>query len=101
MYIAIPHLSPIGLSVIHQADEKHVDVTFQRPSRPRTFSILIPFTPLDASGGGTAITSRQRICNTPHVEFGTLATEYDTLPFSPPIVRCRVSASKAKQARVA
>jgi len=30
MYIAIPHLSPIGLSVIHQADEKHVDVTFQR-----------------------------------------------------------------------
>jgi len=30
MYRAIPHLSPIGLSVIHQADEKHVDVTFQR-----------------------------------------------------------------------
>jgi len=30
MYTAIPHLSPIGLSVIHQADEKHVDVTFQR-----------------------------------------------------------------------
>ncbi len=30
IYIAIPHLSPIGLSVIHQADEKHVDVTFQR-----------------------------------------------------------------------
>jgi len=30
MYRAIPHLSPIGLSVIHQADEKHVNVTFQR-----------------------------------------------------------------------
>ncbi len=30
MYRAIPHLSPIGLSVIHQADEKHVDITFQR-----------------------------------------------------------------------
>jgi len=30
MYIAIPHLSPIGLSVIHQADEKYVNVTFQR-----------------------------------------------------------------------
>ncbi len=28
MYRAIPHLSPIGLSVIHQADKKHVDVTF-------------------------------------------------------------------------
>ncbi len=25
MYRAIPHLSPIGLSVIHQADEKHVE----------------------------------------------------------------------------
>jgi len=24
MYIAIPHLSPIGLSVIYQADEKHI-----------------------------------------------------------------------------
>jgi len=31
MHTAIPHLSPIGLSVIHQADEKHVNVTFQRP----------------------------------------------------------------------
>jgi len=25
IYRAIPHLSPIGLSVIHQADEKHVE----------------------------------------------------------------------------
>jgi len=24
IYIAIPHLSPIGLSVIHQANEKYV-----------------------------------------------------------------------------
>jgi len=30
MYTAIAHLSPIGLSVIYQADEKHVNVTFQR-----------------------------------------------------------------------
>jgi len=30
MYRAIPHLSPIGLSVIHQANEKHVDIIFQR-----------------------------------------------------------------------
>ncbi len=30
MYRAIPHLSPIGLSVIHQTDEKYVNVTFQR-----------------------------------------------------------------------
>ncbi len=25
MYRAIPHLSPIGLSVIHQADKKYVE----------------------------------------------------------------------------
>ncbi len=50
MYTAIPHLSPIGLSVIHQADEKHVDVTFQRikvdlpdPGFPETQNIPLPY----------------------------------------------------------
>ncbi len=39
IYTAIPHLSPIGLSVIHQADEKHVDVTFQRGASESRASI--------------------------------------------------------------
>jgi len=64
MYRAIPHLSPIGLSVIHQADEKHVECYIPTSHWPRMHHCtkyqqpkveFAYFVPLSASKAGCVL----------------------------------------------